>query len=651
MIERLYNRFKFSVERLILRGARYQLLVIAILICFVSFFAGLLAFALTSTFKAYGESAWWAFLRLSDPGYLGDDKGFILQTVSTIVTVLGYVLFMGALIAIMTQWLNQTMKKLESGVTPITQNDHFLILGWTNRTPTIARELVLSEGRVKRFLRRIGASRLHIVILAEEVTSALAYKLKEDLESRWNEKQFTFRSGTPIQIEHLRRVDFLNAGVIIIPGSDFVSEGTEVIDTRTIKSLLTISNYGPLQGHSKLPLLVAELIDARKIPIAKTAYKGEIEVIASDSVISRLIAQNVRHQGLSYIYSELLTHGDESNEIYIRECPQFGGSKFQEIIHAFPKAIPMGVIRQKDEKYIPILNPPDGFEVHSEDRFVFLARRYIETEPGESDGPVSMERKRLEAEAINTEHTQQKLLIMGWNQKIPALIREFESYENEKFEIDILSMVPKEEREAFFSRYNGFQNSVTLRHLEGDYTAPSDLKRVNPQEYDNIVMVANSWMQSNEESDARTILGYLILREMLPENALKPEILIELMDPDNEKLFAQRTGEVLISPLILSHILAHVALRRDLNVVFDELFTVGGAEIYFRSSAFYKLGDGEITFGEIGNIVFQNGDIALGVRIAEKRDDENGGIQLNPPRDSFWRLHHEDELVILTTYS
>lgn len=651
MIERLYNRFKFSLERFMLRGARYQLLFIAILICLVSLFAGLLVFALTSTFKAYGESAWWAFLRLSDPGYLGDDKGFILQTVSTIVTVLGYVLFMGALIAIMTQWLNQTMKKLESGVTPITQNDHVLILGWTNRTPAIARELIVSEGRVKRFLRRIGVSSLHIVILAEEVTSALAYKLKEELGSQWNANQFTFRSGTPIQIEHLRRVDFLNAGVIIIPGSDLASEDTEVIDTRTIKSLLTISNYGVFQDQEALPPLVAELIDERKMSIAKTAYRGEIEVVASDSVISRLIAQNVRHQGLSYIYSELLTHDDESNKIYIREFPQFGNSKFQEIINAFPKAIPMGVICRKEERYVPILNPPDGFEVQEQDRLVFLARRYIDTEPGECDGHLSLDRKPPEAEASITEHSQKSLLIMGWNQKIPALIREFESYENEKFEIDILSTVPKDEREAFFSRYDGFQQRIKLRHLEGDYTAPSDLKRVNPPQYDNIVLVANSWMQSNEESDARTILGYLLLREILPQNASKPEILIELMDPENEKLFEQRTGEVLISPFILSHILAHVALRRDLNVVFDELFTVGGAEIYFRSAAVYKLNDREITFEEIGNVVFHHGDIALGIRIAEKRDDENGGIRLNPPCASLWRLNREDELVILTTYS
>ena len=244
MFERFTNRFKFFIERLLQRGAHFQLLIIAVLILLVSLIGGFLAYTMSSEFKIFKDSVWWAFLRLSDPGYLGDDKGLILMTVSTIVTVLGYVLFMGALIAIMTQWLNSTMKKLELGLTPITRNDHFLILDWTNRTPTIVKELILSEGRVKRFLRRIGAKRLHVVILTEEVTTEIARKLREELGSCWNQKQITFRSGSSMTIDHLRRVDFTNAGVIIMPGSDFSSEGAEVLDTRTIKSLLTMSKSG-----------------------------------------------------------------------------------------------------------------------------------------------------------------------------------------------------------------------------------------------------------------------------------------------------------------------------------------------------------------------------------------------------------------------
>ena len=138
---------------------------------------------------------------------------------------------------------------------------------------------------------------------------------------------------------------------------------------------------------------------------------------------------------------------------------------------------------------------------------------------------------------------------------------------------------------------------------------------------------------------------------MLAGHPSGPEILMELMDPENEKLFQERAGEVLISPLILSHILAHVALRRELNVVFDELFTVGGAEIYFRRAAECRLSGRETTFQEIEEAVARHGEIALGVRILANRLNKNGGITLNPPRDSTWRFTDSDEVVVLTSYS
>ena len=648
LINRFSNKFKFFLERLLLRGAQYQLLLIACLIVMVSLLSGLAVYILTSSSDGYPQSAWWAFLRLSDPGYLGDDEGIVLRSISTVVTVLGYVLFMGALIAIMTQWLNRTLKKLESGLTSIVQSDHILVLGWTNRTPTIVRELILSEGRVKRFLRRVSASSLHIVILAEEVTTELANELQEKMGFRWNKRQVTFRSGTPLRLEHLKRVDFMRAAVILIPGTDFAAEGADVTDTQVIKTLLSISNYGSQVNEEGSPLVVAEILDARKGPIAKTAYKGDIEIIVSDSVLSRLIAQIIRHKGLSYIYSELLTHS-EGNEIYIRECPQLEHLEFHNIMETFPNAIPMGVLRMQDDGYKPMLNPPHGLRIEKGDRLVIMARRYIDTEPPEGihEEPV----KRNSPKSFTKEPIIRKVLLLGWNHKIPALLDELDSYRNEGFEIDILSIIPIAEREEYVARYDIHLQHVKHRHLHGDYTVPSDLQRVNPAQYDNIVLLCNSWLESNEESDARSILGYLLLREMLPKGTAKPEILIELMDPENERLFQRRSGEVLISPLILGHIVAHVGLRRDLNVLFEELFTVDGAEIYFRSLDSYNVPGGHMRFRDLQDAAARYGDIALGIRVLKDEDPLKGGITMNPSRDTGWDLDGTDELVVLTTYS
>ena len=161
MHQQITNRAKFLIERMVLRGAHYRLLFIAALIGLVSLVAG----GIVHAFGAHDDgglpgAVWWAFLRLSDPGYLGDDTGTLLRIVSTVLTVMGYVLFLGALIAIMTQWLNQRMRDLEAGLTPIAARDHVLIMGWTNRTPGIVQELVMAGPRVRHFLQLRGARRL-----------------------------------------------------------------------------------------------------------------------------------------------------------------------------------------------------------------------------------------------------------------------------------------------------------------------------------------------------------------------------------------------------------------------------------------------------------------------------------------------------------
>jgi hypothetical protein len=76
---------------------------------------------------------------------LGDDEGLSRRLISTVLTILGYVLFMGSLIAIMTQWLNQKIRNFERGLTPIVRRNHILILGWTNRTLAIVDELMRAK--------------------------------------------------------------------------------------------------------------------------------------------------------------------------------------------------------------------------------------------------------------------------------------------------------------------------------------------------------------------------------------------------------------------------------------------------------------------------------------------------------------------------
>ena len=414
-----------------------------------------------------------------------------------------------------------------------------------------------------------------------------------------------------------------------------------------IKTLLSMANHPAAREGQPLPPVVAEIFDARKIGIARAAYPGRIELIAGDSIISRLIAQNVRHQGLSAVYGELLTHV-RGNEIYIRTCPQLVGAPFHALAPLFPEAILLGAARARGTSFSPFLNPPADYVLGEGDRLVLLARSYEESAPASGRRPAAAA-PTPRVRRPPPERPDRRILVLGWSHRVPALLREFDSYRGERFRIDVLSSVSTAERERHVERYDALPDRIELTHLDGDYTSPSDLRRVDPASYGNVILIGSDWLESGEEADARTILGYLLLREILPETG-GPEILVELLDPENLSLFRSRSGEVLISPLILSHMLAQVALRPELRSVFDELFGPGGAEISFAGAERYGVAGREVRFADLQARAAGFGEIALGVRLSARAGEWSAGVRLNPPREQRWTLDPDDEVVVLATY-
>ena len=643
LLDRLKNRFKFQIEQLLLRGAHSRLLFIASLVGLVAVAGGLLVQATDATFEGKNTAIWWAFLRLTDPGYLGDDEGVARRVISTTLTVLGYVLFMGSLVAIMTQWLNQKIRNFESGLTPIVRRNHILILGWTNRTPAIVEELMYSEERVRRFLDRLGVRGLHVVILSEDVSLERTMELRSALGSLWDARKITFRSGIPLRMEHLERVDFRNASVIILPGADFAYGSADESDTLIVKTVLSISSQQGTKGSQPLPLLVTELFDPTKIFMAQKAYQGILEILATDVFITRCMAQNIRHPGLSHLFHEILSHR-QGNSIYIRTFESYMGSRFWELAGACPKAILLGIVRPHRERCLPMLNPPEDLILESGDRLVFLSQTYRDCEipkdfssaqsPPRPQSP-SRQRSQIQIER------KRRILILGWNHKVVPLIGELDNYLFEKFQISTLSRKPTVEREAELAQQGIDQERVTVNHYEGDLTSLSDMEAAHPSSYDNVVMFGNDWLETQEKSDARTITGHLVLKNILEGHVQHPRILVDLMDANNIGLFEDENTEVLVAPVIASHVLAQVALRRELNAVYSELFGAGGAEICFRPVADYNIADQKIRFGALKALAADRGEITLGIRL------RNSSIELNPVQEKTYILQEQDDLIVL----
>lgn len=640
-MKKILNRLVFLIERKIIGGAQYQLLFIAVIITLISLFAGVIIYFSSPDFKHFGDAVWWAFLRMSDPGYLGDDTGLLKRLISTIVTILGYVLFMSSLVAILTQWLNGQIRRLESGYTPISMKGHILILGWTNRTAILIKEIILSEEHIKKFLKRI---KIHIAVLDEEVSQGMVYEIKEELGPLWDSRMITLRSGNQLKIDHLLRVDFLNAGVIILPGTAFgLAEKTINSDMRTIKTILAISHYWEqYKDNGPCPDLVAEIFDMNNIPIAISSYAGRIEIIASYSVISRLMAQELMHQGILSVYSEIIQN--DGNEFYLREAGEsFSNIPFSSVRTYCKRGIPVGIIQNIDGHLKPFLNPPAGMMIKENYSIIIMAENFESTELQKRDlpGPAKISARETMMERV----IKKKVLVLGWNKKVPLLIKEIQGYKNISFDLHSLSLYGIEMRESELNFNSIKSDEFKLEYKYGDYCNYNYMKDFLIENYDAIIMVANDWVESSEESDTRTILGYHVIKQVIKKTERNPDFIVELLDADNSIHFEDENVELIISPRVVSYMISQVSLKKNLNLVFNELFKYGTPEIYLAPGTAIIQKNTEMTFSDIEYIAYSQDKIALGVIT------KNSDIFLNPKKDKSFTDDDISKIIIMGNYN
>ena len=641
LIRGLTDRLRFHLERLVLRGLGSRLLIAAVIIAAVALVAGELAVILVPEISESDDAIWWAFLRLTDPGYLGDDQGVARRTISTIVTVLGYVLFLGLLIAILTQWMNQLIARLEAGLSPVAVSNHILVLGWTHRTPIIVKQLLRSGKRVHRFLKRRGARALRVVILAEHADKDLLNELKEQLGNLWNDRQVMLRSGTPLRIEHLERVAFRNAAVLILPGADFAEQSPGVVDAETIKTLLSVSKHIGVSG-APYPLAVAGLYDSGRSAIARHAYSGDTEIVAADEIVARLMAQSVRQRGMGVVFSELLTP-HVGNTVYTLSIPALAGSRFGDLRIRFPRAILLGTIRSGDLR--PALNPAPDAMIRERDFLVFIARSYDDCVPGPDSAAVRTSTPKVPPRPARLD--ERRVMILGWNRKVPALLHELERYGGESLRIDLVGLKPVKARETALANCGFGPRGKSVQHTVANFLAPAILEGLNPARYDNILIVARESLADEAHADAASASTYLTLRSLLPAEGRCPELTVELLGGENRFLFDERVADVIISPLLVSYILSQTALRRELAAVFSELSRPWGAQIIMEPAADLVPTHAPIHFRDIENAACERGLIALGLQHGSGADER---MALNPDRDAEWKLAPEDKVVVLATF-
>lgn len=630
MIRRTLHRLFLLFEMRLLPGLAQRLVLIAGLIGALSFGGGLVAMALDPAL-ALPEATWWAFLHLTDPGYLGDDDGAGMRALATLLTISGLVVFIGLLVAVITQWLVQRITDFERGMTPVPFEGHVLVLGWTNRSVPILRELLASVERVRGLL---DGRRLRVVVLDEEVGAAMRATVDDALAERRHDARVMLRYGSPLKGEHLTRVRLAEAAVVLLPAVSFRDATQVSSDAQVVKTLLAAAEACEGRDPSTLPLIVAELFDATKATIARRAYPGRIEHLASEQILAQMLAQVVRFSGLSYVYRDLLTH-DVGHEIYAPPAGALAGVTFDEARRRFGDAVLLGWVHEGRATLLPA--PDDAVPAGAHVVLVAESLRACAPDPAPRPSAASAVERRACGEPV----PPRRILVLGWGRRVPTLVGALDTFDARERHVTVVSSLSAATRDA---QLRAVQRAHTqVEQIEAEFTDGATLEALDPASYDDIVIAGSDWIDDVDEADARSVLAYLMLRALLHEAPKRPDVLVELMTEEAEGLVGAAEDEVIVGPALVSHMLTHVALSPALAPVFRELFRPGSNEIRFANPAAFGVDAGEVQVDRIAD-----GLAALGVVFLGVRGGRYGAANLAPPRTTPLTIERGVELIVVS---
>jgi CBS domain-containing protein len=646
MFQQISNTLVLLVELRLLPGLAQRLALVAALIIALALSGGAGAYFLDPyPSETFWQATWWAFLHLTDPGYLGADTGALRRVVATFLTVAGLVVFVGLLVAVVTQWLVHRLASFERGVTRVPFEHHIVVLGWTNRTIPIVRELLGSRERAAKLMEERGGRTLRVVVVDDEVDHEMHLSLRDGLGASFDGRRVLLRYGSPLKLEHLERVNLVEACAIVVPAVAELDAAQVSSDAQVLKTLMVLNEAVSDVPIGRRPLVVAELFDPSKRRIAAAAYDGPLELLSTERFLAQVIAQTLRHTGLSHVYNDLLSHR-AGDQIYAPLEAGLVGLTFDEARRSVSAGLLMGTAITKVDSTWALCPSPDVL-IAADSRLIVLARSLEDCAPLSKPRATSVGTRR-HAPPFGPQSQPRRILMLGWGRKLPSVIRELDSVDGEHCTIDVASAVDPEVRRKALRRSGAALHNSTVTMIEAEFTSRWDLESLEPWTYDDILIAASDWIEDADEADARAVMGYLMLREVLEGQECQPDILVELLDGASAPLLGSAKHEIIVGPTLVSNMLANVTLRRELAPVFGDIFTAGGSEIRFAPPSRYGIEEKTLSFFSIADAVAATGDVALGVRKSGNAADALGGCEVNPPGLREFALAVDDAVIVLT---
>src|SRR3954469_15994225 len=293
-----------------------------------------------------------SLLHAMDPGTVAGDAGKWPFLVVMLLLTIGGLLIVSALIGVLATGLDRKLDDLRKGRSVVLEQDHTLILGWSETIFTILAELEIANASEKD---------PSVVILADHDRVEMEDAIRAKLHGGIHSTRVVCRSGSPVDLAdlHVASPETARSVIVLSPEND------PDPDAQVIKTILALTR-GP--GRREKPYrIVAEIHDPANMEAARLVGGDEAVLVDKRETISRLLVQSSRQSGASVVYNELLDF--EGDELYFHADERVDGLTFGDALLAYDDCSVIGLRHGGSV----VLTPPPNLPIDSGAELIAIA--------------------------------------------------------------------------------------------------------------------------------------------------------------------------------------------------------------------------------------------------------------------------------------
>jgi voltage-gated potassium channel Kch len=627
----LSDRYRYAFDTLMARGPYmllgwqvFAVITTVVLISVVVVVLGMMPVDENGDPIGFAALVWLTLMHAIDPGTItGDESAPAWRAVMMTTTVLG-ILLIGSLVAVLVASVSQRFDSLRRGRSRVLEEDHTLILGWSRQIFTIVSELAVAH-----------ANKPHCVVICAEHEKLW---MEEELRTKITQAgkhgrlRLVIRSGDPTDPDTLSQVAIEQAHAIVVLDSE-----SSPNDTQVLRTLLAIGRRTPDEGYRQH--VVTELDDPRNVAVAQLTGDRRIEALVVGDLIAKITVQTCLQSGLSVVYEELL--GFEGSEMYFVDAGALVGQTFAQAVQQPEDVSVMGICSAAGQIRI---KPPLDSKIGPGDRLIVIS---VDEHWQPSSWAGTIDESAI-AERKPTVRQPERTLILGWNERVPAIVTGIDAYVAPGSEVCVVALDPSVRLEL--GELSERLQNVKLEHRHGDVSDRRVLDALDPNTWHHVLVLPPDRLEVATEADAQVLVALLHLRDIAEVSNRPFSVVSEMRDARSRDLAeAARADDFIISDRFIGLVLAQVAENPDLAAVFSDLFDPEGVEIYLRPASDYVVLERDLDYHTLIEAGLRRDELVLGYRRAADAMDprKDFGVVLNPPKSGRIELHAGDRVIVL----